>query len=61
MALPTISTSHGPDDVCIKLHLPGRVTNDLPEIRISRPAGEGRTELLVFNGYDLVADFSIDD
>jgi hypothetical protein len=60
MNLPIISITHDADDFGIKLHLPSRVTDDLPEVWISRPS-EGRINVLVFNGADLVADIFIDD
>ena len=39
--------------------MPGRSDNDLVEVWIVRPPREGRTQVLIFNGYEEVAEHSI--
>jgi hypothetical protein len=60
MPLP-VSTVRGFDSFGVKVQVPGRVTDDLVEVWISRPSGERRTHVLICNGLEEVADHWIDD
>jgi hypothetical protein len=56
-----VSTVPGFDSFGVKMQVPGRVTDDLVEVWISRPSGERRTHVLICNGLEEVAEHLIDD
>jgi hypothetical protein len=56
-----VSTFRGFDSFGVKVHVPGRATDDLVEVWISRPSGERRTHVMICNGFEEVADHWIDD
>jgi hypothetical protein len=60
MPLPA-SIIRGFDSLGVKVHVPGRVTDDLVEVWISRLPGERRTHVLICDGFDQVADHWVDD
>ena len=60
MRLP-ISTIHGPDHYVIKVLVPGRKLDDLPEILISRTPGDRQIQWWPCNGIERVGEHWIND